>query len=500
MQSNGRGILPLRRYIEETLRRSRTSYSTLQVALYYLILIKSHVPKHDFTMQQPADCAMLRSMQCGRRMFLAALILASKYLQDRNYSAKAWSKMSGLRTSEINNNERMFLKAVNWQLHITDEVFKRWTDVVLRFTAPATPPSAGQAMAVDHKTLWRHAMPYLTPELDNPKVSTDDLESEVASPVHVECDAPVSVSSGTVFGQSASPISAPNLSSSLPRFVEPKAEVSPPTPALARLGPLPTPQMTPSSIASSTPAASTCSSRRPSMSSAMAQAQNNAFYRLTIDRFPCQTSSRSTSGSSAPSLTSSGSSPASINSDCSRSRSSSISSMSAKVTGAPGQAGLARLATCHASGQGMNGSGSLVEGTRECPIRILEDVDMSASPEISVISVDGTSSKKLPQLTSSLSCRKRTRSDVEVQARIRSLLQDPSAADSVKADEMVVDSQISPNVMRHVWQTLSRPDTCVSVKGPQPLCSIRADSLGRVPICKDSGRKRTCVSTNARGP
>ncbi|KAF2223296.1 hypothetical protein BDZ85DRAFT_168672, partial [Elsinoe ampelina] len=123
-------VLPLRRYIEETLRRSRTSYSTLQVALYYLILIKAHVPGRDFTMEQSSDCGAMRAMQCGRRMFLAALILASKYLQDRNYSAKAWSKMSGLKTTEINSNERLFLSAVNWSLHIPENIFKRWTDIV----------------------------------------------------------------------------------------------------------------------------------------------------------------------------------------------------------------------------------------------------------------------------------------------------------------------------------------------------------------------------------
>src|SRR3954471_6043261 len=83
-----KGVLPLRTFIQETLRRSRTSYSTLQVALYYLILIKPHVPKHDFTMEQPDDVHSIRALQCGRRMFLAALILASKYLQDRNYSTR----------------------------------------------------------------------------------------------------------------------------------------------------------------------------------------------------------------------------------------------------------------------------------------------------------------------------------------------------------------------------------------------------------------------------
>jgi hypothetical protein len=42
------------------------------------------------------EAQLVRAKQCGRRMFLAALILSSKSLQDRNYSARAWSKISGL--------------------------------------------------------------------------------------------------------------------------------------------------------------------------------------------------------------------------------------------------------------------------------------------------------------------------------------------------------------------------------------------------------------------
>jgi len=85
-------------------------------------------------MEQPDDAHSIRALQCGRRMFLSALILASKYLQDRNYSARAWSKISGLNTLEINQNEMAFLLAVNWELHITDAVFQRWTDIVLKYT------------------------------------------------------------------------------------------------------------------------------------------------------------------------------------------------------------------------------------------------------------------------------------------------------------------------------------------------------------------------------
>ncbi|KAK9452880.1 hypothetical protein V1511DRAFT_448655, partial [Dipodascopsis uninucleata] len=114
-------ILPLRTFIEETLRRSRTSYSTLQVALYYLVLIRPLVKNLSGLSEE------LVALQCGRRSFLTSLMLASKYLQDKNYSAKAWSKISGLSTSEINANEIAFLKAVNWKIHISEDAFERWS-------------------------------------------------------------------------------------------------------------------------------------------------------------------------------------------------------------------------------------------------------------------------------------------------------------------------------------------------------------------------------------
>ncbi|KAK9468803.1 hypothetical protein V1512DRAFT_257931 [Lipomyces arxii] len=121
-------ILPLRTFIEETLRRSRTSYSTLQVALYYLYILRPHV-------QDPKRLqGSMGALHCGRRAFLTSLILASKYLQDKNYSARAWSKISGLTTTEINTNEMAFLIAVDWKIHVPEDVYGRWSSVLLSST------------------------------------------------------------------------------------------------------------------------------------------------------------------------------------------------------------------------------------------------------------------------------------------------------------------------------------------------------------------------------
>jgi hypothetical protein len=182
-----KGVLPLHTFIQETLRRSRTSYSTLQVALYYLILVKPHVPKHDFTVEQPEHRNSTRALQCGRRMFLAALILATKYLQERNYSARAWSKISGLNTQEINRNELTFLRAVNWQLHIRDAVFQRWTDIVLKYT-PQHPPSsdAPSHLVAEQEARWTAIILQLNPGLDNVEgvsssTSTQDADFPISA-------------------------------------------------------------------------------------------------------------------------------------------------------------------------------------------------------------------------------------------------------------------------------------------------------------------------------
>lgn len=115
--NNQRKKMPLRRFIQETLKRSRTSYSTFQVALYYLILVKQSEKRYKMT--------------CGRRAFLTALILASKYLQDKSYSLTAWSKISGLSVKELFKNEMEFLDIVNYKLHIEHEIYGRWSTLLL---------------------------------------------------------------------------------------------------------------------------------------------------------------------------------------------------------------------------------------------------------------------------------------------------------------------------------------------------------------------------------
>ncbi|KAI0419030.1 hypothetical protein F5X98DRAFT_373175 [Xylaria grammica] len=335
-----KAVLPLRTFIQETLRRSRTSYSTLQVALYYLILIKPHVPNRDFTMEQLDDFHAVRALQCGRRMFLAALILASKYLQDRNYSARAWSKISGLATQEINQNEMAFLSAVNWKLHITDTVFKRWTEIILKHT-PSQPPSSGAGSSqISEQCLdWKNLILQLDPDLDNledlipigtsRRVLTSLPGSPISSPL-----TPRVRSSPMIEAPDTTPtpknIATPTIMEPVPCAVHTPGRLAP------ALGLLPTPRLTPQLTGFCTPAVTAANSLlggRCSMSFAMAQAAQVSASQ-TLDRWPSSinTSPRSYTLTRRPSLAnsiSSASSPESMISDSSRtSRSSSISSAS----------------------------------------------------------------------------------------------------------------------------------------------------------------------------
>ncbi|KAI0329431.1 hypothetical protein GY45DRAFT_1229632, partial [Cubamyces sp. BRFM 1775] len=55
---------------------------------------------------------------CPRRTFLACLILASKFMQDRSYSNRAWAKLAGLPPREIGRCERAVGEALQWRLWV----------------------------------------------------------------------------------------------------------------------------------------------------------------------------------------------------------------------------------------------------------------------------------------------------------------------------------------------------------------------------------------------
>jgi hypothetical protein len=110
-------IADLHTFLHHILKHSRTTHSTLQLAIFYLFRIRSRV-------QQKSQEDIYIS--CGRRMFLAALISAHKYLQDKTYKNSAWSKVSGLNVQEINHAEKVMLELLDYRLHVKKDTFDQW--------------------------------------------------------------------------------------------------------------------------------------------------------------------------------------------------------------------------------------------------------------------------------------------------------------------------------------------------------------------------------------
>lgn len=131
--------LPLDLFVRETLRRSRTSCSTLQAALLYILRIAAKAR------QARLDKASSPYI-CPRRMFLAAILTSSKFLQDRTYSNKAWSRISGLPVPELSHLERSFLKGIEFSLYVKDEEWQSLT-TWLRDGIAARSGSAGRSDA-----------------------------------------------------------------------------------------------------------------------------------------------------------------------------------------------------------------------------------------------------------------------------------------------------------------------------------------------------------------
>ncbi|CAL1707624.1 unnamed protein product [Somion occarium] len=78
------------------------------------ITVNSKTPSMPLPPMPPLPSPLL----CPRRTFLACLILASKFMQDRSYSNRAWAKLAGLPPREIGRCERALGEALQWRLWV----------------------------------------------------------------------------------------------------------------------------------------------------------------------------------------------------------------------------------------------------------------------------------------------------------------------------------------------------------------------------------------------
>jgi Cyclin len=122
--NSNKPIASLPKFLHHLLSHSRTTHSTLQLALLYLFRIKPAV----IAANKTHDDA--EYISCGRRIFLACLMTAHKYLMDRTYKNVAWAKVSGLPVSEVNRAERVVLELLDWRLGVAPDAWNQWCKMI----------------------------------------------------------------------------------------------------------------------------------------------------------------------------------------------------------------------------------------------------------------------------------------------------------------------------------------------------------------------------------
>lgn len=141
--------LPLQVFVRETLRRGRATCSVLQAALLYCARLGEAMQQRQCPLVGPVpDMAAssaklglakedLYFLRCPRRMFLASILISSKFLQDRTYSNRAWAKLSGLNVKDLGRIERTFLKAIDYRLVVSDGEWDDWNAELKRARSSA---------------------------------------------------------------------------------------------------------------------------------------------------------------------------------------------------------------------------------------------------------------------------------------------------------------------------------------------------------------------------
>ncbi len=136
------GLLSLKHFVYYILQHSRTTCSVLSSALCYVEAVRNKVPliaglergiqgppalvEEEESWQTGRNCgattppisAPPSPLLCPRRTFVAALVVASKCLQDCCVSNRVWAKICGLLPREISLCERVLCEVLEWRLWV----------------------------------------------------------------------------------------------------------------------------------------------------------------------------------------------------------------------------------------------------------------------------------------------------------------------------------------------------------------------------------------------
>ncbi|SJX65632.1 uncharacterized protein SRS1_16259 [Sporisorium reilianum f. sp. reilianum] len=110
-------LFPRRRFtdfVRNMLNTTQVSKSVIILALLYIHRLKSNNPG-------------LRGQDGSEfRLFVTALMLANKFLDDHTYTNKTWSELSGLKLKDVTKMEIEFWLGLSSNIHASDADFRSW--------------------------------------------------------------------------------------------------------------------------------------------------------------------------------------------------------------------------------------------------------------------------------------------------------------------------------------------------------------------------------------
>ncbi|KAI5866039.1 cyclin [Durotheca rogersii] len=216
--SDDSGLPTLEEFITRLVRSSNVQVPTLMSTLVYLTRLKSRL------------MPMAKGLRCTtHRIFLAALILSAKYLNDSSPKNKHWATYSHMSTetftfgfsrTEVNLMEKQLLFLLEWDLRITEEDLYREFDAFLTPIRDEVESEYIRRQQRKERLRKQHeAEEWTVPQFPTPPSSRGSSRSEsraAASPYEtiraVHDDA--SPTPGLVFSSSASSSSGSSYTSS----------------------------------------------------------------------------------------------------------------------------------------------------------------------------------------------------------------------------------------------------------------------------------------------
>lgn len=135
--------IPLPSYLLNIINRTRINTCTLVAAFFYLDRLKQIHPR----------CK--GSPGSGHRLFLAAIVLAAKYLYDDTFDNTAWATVSSglFELEQVNHMEREMLSFLDFKLFIKAHEWYHFIEKLCNEMAPPPPPDLYQGQQQRQQTL-----------------------------------------------------------------------------------------------------------------------------------------------------------------------------------------------------------------------------------------------------------------------------------------------------------------------------------------------------------